>query len=184
MATEPFLPAHPGIRPATAQDIPVLLDIINGAYRNDAGWTTESHLVEGARALAPDLEKLITPLRDPSTGTFLVYHPTTSNDPLGCINAEILPGNEGYFGMFAVNQSQQGLGIGRKLMEASFEVMRIKGCKKCVINVLTDRKDIQAWYGRCGFVMTGKTVPFPVDAGASKLKPGVQPVLVYMEREL
>ncbi|KAI9092111.1 acyl-CoA N-acyltransferase [Phlyctochytrium arcticum] len=185
--TAPLLPPslHPHIRPATAADVPVLQTLINAAYRSTTGWTTENHLIAAPRCLSPDiLLPLLSPPRDPATGIFLAYHVPEQPEPIGCINVKVEDGGMGYFGMFAVRPDVQGGGVGRKLVEAAMEILRSRGCTRCYIIVLKARTDIHAWYKRMGFEDKGKDVPFPVNSETPSLREGVEPSMVWLEREL
>jgi hypothetical protein len=48
------------IRRATLGDVETLTKVINAAYREAGGWTTETHLVSGARALQSDVTRWLT----------------------------------------------------------------------------------------------------------------------------
>ncbi|KAI9001610.1 acyl-CoA N-acyltransferase [Gaertneriomyces semiglobifer] len=180
------LTAHPNVRLGAPADIEELLPIINHAYRNPAGWTNESHLVEGARALKDDLLPLMDESATPSTAVLVYTSPSETGGEclLGCINISMTSPQVGYFGLLAVSQAHQSQGIGRRLLTAAFDVLKQWGADKCEITVLIDRDQIMQWYERHGFVKTGKCIDFPKDAGESKLKPGVRPYLVVMERQL
>ncbi|WP_217452176.1 hypothetical protein [Mucilaginibacter humi] len=55
------------ITPATLNDVPELVNLINSAYRGESskkGWTTEADLIEGQRINKESLEQQIT---DPQT---------------------------------------------------------------------------------------------------------------------
>ncbi|KAI8816988.1 acetyltransferase, GNAT family protein [Fimicolochytrium jonesii] len=171
------------IRPATLDDVDAIVATLNEAYRGDGGWTTEAHLVQGDRAEPSEIIPLITS-RPPTAGTLLVYHPSSSPQPLACVDVEIRPNSRGYFGLFAVRHALQGKGVGNLLMEAAFDKMREQGCTVAEITVIHVRKDIIAWYQRKGFVLTDRMENFPANAGRSKLLPGVDGRFVYLERQL
>ncbi|KAI9088186.1 hypothetical protein DFS34DRAFT_655023 [Phlyctochytrium arcticum] len=161
--TAPLLPPslHPHIRPATAADVPVLQTLINAAYRSTTGWTTENHLIAAPAASPPTFSFLSSP--HPAILQPASFSPTMSpNSP---------------------NPSVGG-GVGRKLVEAAMEILRSRGCTRCYIIVLKARTDIHAWYKRMGFEDKGKDVPFPVNSETPSLREGVEPSMVWLEREL
>ncbi|QIX59825.1 GNAT family N-acetyltransferase [Hymenobacter sp. BT18] len=148
------------ISPATAADIPALVELVNRAYRGYAsrqGWTTEAHLLDGQRTDAEDLQAL----RTAPGATFL----------LACTNTGQLVGSvylkpqfpDLYLGMLSVEPGQQGLGIGKQLLAAAETHARAHSCTGILISVITVRAELIAWYERHGFQRTGETLPFPTD---------------------
>ena len=71
------------ISPAKLNDIPALLNLVNGAYRGDYaknGWTTEADLLEGVRTDAAALtETFLKP------GAIILKYTNTEGDLLGCV---------------------------------------------------------------------------------------------------
>lgn len=154
-------PLHDGsvqIRPATAADIPDLLELIHSAYRGDAsrvGWTTEADLLDGQRT---DADTLAADLVNPR---LTVLYAVDSDGALAC--AAVTDRGEGlaYFGMFAVRPAAQGARIGSRLLATAEDHARSFGATRMDMTVLVQRTELIAWYERRGYRKTGETQPFP-----------------------
>lgn len=163
------------VRPAHPQDTEAMLPVIEAAYRGTGGrtgWTTESHLVRGARTSAADVLAMID---DPACTVLVAVGGTddASDGPsdggaeagrvLGCCTVH--PPEDGRelpeFGLFAVDPAAQSGGIGRALLDAAEKSLRAGGGTRLEIRVLQSRPELRAWYERRGFVPTGEVRPFP-----------------------
>lgn len=177
-------------RLATSDDIPAIRGLVESAYRGEAseqGWTSESHLLGGQRI---DDEMLVDLLATPGACVVLAHRdgelvaccelrapgrPVTS-DPSPCEPARPVDddpaiagtgGAEGrdgaaYFGMFAVDPTIQGGGIGRILLaEAERIAATDLGAARLEMTVIEQRRELVAWYERRGYERTGETKPFP-----------------------
>lgn len=145
------------INKATQQDIPVLNQLINSAYRGDVsrkGWTTEADILGGIRideqALASYFE-----LED----TTILKYVDDSNTILGTVCLQV-KNPELYLGMFAVSPNTQGKGIGNSLLQAAEEFALANGCDKIAISVISIRKELIDWYERKGYQATGSSIAF------------------------
>lgn len=143
---------------ATIHDIPSLVQLINSAYRGDssnAGWTTESSLLDGQRT---DNESLTQLIEEPFNQIEMAFDGETL---IGCVhikkeNAETL-----YFGMLTVSPTLQSKGLGKKLIEHVEELARKEKRKRIRISVIQYRKELIAFYERRGFKATGNFEKFP-----------------------
>ncbi|MGW7351105.1 GNAT family N-acetyltransferase [Streptomyces sp. NPDC054784] len=145
-------------RPATRDDVPALVALVESAYRGDSsrtGWTTEADLLEGQRTDPEGVAEVI----DSPGGTLLTAH--RAGDLVACCQLEKRDGHA-YFGMFAVSPGRQGGGLGRAVLA---EAERIAGAEWGVdamrMTVITQRDDLIAWYERRGYARTGELTPFP-----------------------
>jgi len=104
------------IRPAVAEDVDALLELVHAAYRGEGGqvgWTTEAELIDGPRTTR---ELLAADLADPG------IHVLVAGDHDGCCAVTHRAGEEvASFGMFAVRPDQQGSGLGKALQAAAEE---------------------------------------------------------------
>jgi ribosomal protein S18 acetylase RimI-like enzyme len=67
-----------------------------------------------------------------------------------------------YFGMFAVDPTLQGGGLGRQTLNEAERIARDEWkCKKMEMTVISVRDELIAWYARRGYRRTGKFKPFP-----------------------
>ena len=156
------------LRRATSEDVEQIVDLVQAAYRGEGGWTTEAHLVEGHRTDAAEVHAM---LADPAV-TLLVddedgrvrgccYTRREPMDPDGTVRAEL--------GLFAVDPTAQGAGIGGRLLEAQAGALAADGVDVLMIQVLQSRPELHGWYERHGFTRTGRAVPFPGDVARLKV---------------
>ena len=68
----------------------------------------------------------------------------------------------GYFGMFAVEPTCQGRGIGRAVVAECERIAREEWSLPVLqMTVIDLREELIAWYGRLGYRRTGNFLPFP-----------------------
>jgi predicted N-acetyltransferase YhbS len=152
-------------RLATANDAPRLIPMINAAFSIE-------EFLEGDRTdtvrLAAMMEKGSILLAEDSAGNLV-----------GSVYFE-LRGKRGYLGMLAVDRSQQGRGLSRRIVAAAEDRLREAGCEEVEIIVLNMRPELLPIYKRFGFVEEGTT-----DFKTSRpLKPGVQVHGIIMVKKL
>jgi GNAT superfamily N-acetyltransferase len=112
------------------------------------------------------------------SGEFLV-----AEDGSGKIVASIyieLRGDRGYFGMLAVDPTQQGRGLARLMIEAAEDHCRECGCKQMDINVLSLRPELPPFYRKLGYAETGTEEFRP----SRPLKGGVECHAILMSKPL
>ncbi|MDQ0797893.1 GNAT family N-acetyltransferase [Streptomyces sp. B1I3] len=145
-------------RHATEDDVPVLLRLVESAYRGDAsraGWTTEADILEGQRTDAEGVRDAVTA---PSGRMLLAER---DGEPVACCQLEHR-GSAAYFGMFAVKPELQGAGLGKVIIaEAERAVRASWGVSEMHMTVITVREELIAWYERRGYRRTGELTPFP-----------------------
>ncbi|MFJ9057922.1 GNAT family N-acetyltransferase [Streptomyces sp. NPDC102409] len=145
-------------RDATEDDVPVLVRLVESAYRGDAsraGWTSEADILQGQRTDAEGVREVIT---TPS-GRVLV----AEQDGLvvACCQLEHR-GRAAYFGMFAVRPELQGAGLGKVIIaEAEHTAREEWGVGEMHMTVISVRHELIAWYERRGYRRTGELSPFP-----------------------
>ncbi|MEA9555257.1 GNAT family N-acetyltransferase [Xanthomonas nasturtii] len=145
-------------RTATVDDIDALVQLVTSAYRGDSsrvGWTTEADILDGARIDPAVLRQDI--LRERS----LVLLVEQDGRLLACAHIADDDG-AGYFGMFAVDPSLQGSGIGKTLLAEAERIVdaewKLPVMRMTVIDV---RNELIAFYERRGYRRTGLLKPFP-----------------------
>jgi ribosomal protein S18 acetylase RimI-like enzyme len=148
----------PSFRTATAGDIDAIVALVESAYRGESGlrgWTTESHLLDGRRTDAADVGELIARadsriLLAERDGRLLASCHVERQD------------NSGYFGMFAVDPTEQGGGLGRQVLAEAERIARAAwGCRSMHMTVIVQRDELIGWYQRRGYRRTGQYKPFP-----------------------
>ena len=145
-------------RLATLADIPAIEKLVTSAYRGDAsrvGWTTEADLLDGQRVdpagVAEVIEKAGSLVLLAERGVLL----------FACCHIE-KQGEACYFGMFAVDPTLQGAGVGKLVMAEAERVAKDDfGCTRMEMTVISVRDELIAWYERRGYRRTGKYKPFP-----------------------
>jgi ribosomal protein S18 acetylase RimI-like enzyme len=145
-------------RRAATEDAPVLVALINSAYRGDssrAGWTTEADLLGGQRV---DIEGLTDKLVRP--GSVVLLH-ERNHMPVACVHLE-QTGEDCYLGLLTIQPTMQGAGLGRQMLEAA-ERWAIKNWSSRAMHmtVIVQRSELIAWYERHGYRRTGERKPFP-----------------------
>ena len=150
-------------RPATADDIGAIVDLVTSAYRGDAsraGWTTEADLLDGAR-IDPDVLR-----HDIQRQESIVLLAEAGDGPAaGRLRASAhvaVEDGAGYFGMFAVRPGLQGAGTGRMVLAECERIARDEWQLPFMrMTVLVQRGELIAWYQRRGYRRTGVFTPFP-----------------------
>ena len=145
-------------RPATLADRDAIIALVTSAYRGDAsraGWTTEADLLDGPRVAPEVLE------HDLTRGRSRVVLAERDGALVACAHV-CDDGGTGYFGMFAVDPTRQGGGLGDAVLKECERVARddwqLPAMKMTVIDI---RDELIAWYERRGYRRTGITKPFP-----------------------
>ena len=151
---------------ATLTDIPTLTSLLNRSYRGEsshAGWTTEADLLSGKRIDEAGLYQL---LNDPDS-LILIAH--SGESILATIHAH--HENESvHFGLFAVEPSLQGRGIGKELLAyAESEAIREWEVTSAIMEVITHRSELIEYYERRGYMRSGEMITFPESALWEKL---------------
>ncbi len=153
--------ASPGelrYRAATLPDVDRIVALVESAYRGDVsrkGWTTEADLLDGQRTDADGVRALIG-----QVGSRVVL--VERNEKLlACAHVE-RSGDSCYFGMFSVDPTLQGGGVGNATLVECERIAREEWhCRAVNMTVIRQRDELIAWYERRGYRRTGETKPFP-----------------------
>lgn len=145
-------------RHAMINDISVLTSLLNRSYRGDssrAGWTTEADLLSGKRI---DEEGLLQRFNDPNS---LILIAQTNEVITATIHAH-RERDSVHFGLFAVEPTLQGNGIGKALLSyAESQAYNQWKIATAMMEVITQRTELIEYYGRRGYERTGEVIPFP-----------------------
>lgn len=148
----------PTFRAATLADVPAVVALVESAYRGDSGrrgWTTESDLLDGRRTDDADVGALIA---RPDSRIVLLER---DGRLLGSCHVE-RQGDAAYFGMFAIDPTQQTGGLGKLLLAQAENIARGEWhCRVMEMTVIVQRAELIAWYERRGYRRTGTYKPFP-----------------------
>ena len=127
MSTVPNSSPTISIRIASATDVPAIVPVVNAAYAIEMFF-------QGTRTDAEGVAEMM------QKGEFLVAE-SASGGIVATVYTE-MRGERGYFGMLAVEPSQQRSGLGRMMVEAAEEHCRSHGCKHMDIDVVSLRPEI------------------------------------------
>lgn len=132
---------------ATPEQADAVATLVALAYR------VEDFLVDGDRTNPDEVREKMT------RGAFL-----TLADPPGTLVGSVYVelregGTRGYFAMLSVHPARQGEGLARRLVAAAEDYARAAGCTHMDLHVLSQRKELPAFYHHLGYVDNG-TLPF------------------------
>jgi SUF system NifU family Fe-S assembly protein len=151
-------PAPWRFRAAQTADVDAIVALVQSAYRGEGskqGWTTEADMLDGQRT---DPASVAALLDKPGSVVLLAE---SDAGLLACAHVE-RQDKAGYFGMFSVNPSLQGGGIGRAMLGEAERVARVDwNCEEMQMTVISIRDELIAWYERRGYHRTGQYKPFP-----------------------
>lgn len=149
------------LRLATRVDAAAICTLVNSSYRGIAGergWTSEVELVTGLRAQAADIEKVL------ARANSAVLVGVVASAIVACVHAEKV-GSDVQIGLFSVQPSWQGRGIGKWLLdEAERYAWQVLNAQRLVMTVISQRSELISFYQRRGYRRTGEISPYPVHA--------------------
>lgn len=145
-------------RDATGDDVPVLVRLVESAYRGDAsraGWTTEADILQGQRTDADGVREI---LATPS-GKILVAE--TDGAPVACCQLE----HRGRPRTSACSPSRRSsrarVWARSSSPRRSAPPARTGAAGEMHMTVISVREELIAWYERRGYRRTGELTPFP-----------------------
>jgi len=144
--------------PATIEDAPALVALVNSAYRGDGsrvGWTTEADLLGGQRI---DVAGMTAIISSPDSVVLLLVQ---NRIPIACVQLQ-RTGVDCYLGMVTVRPALQRTGLGSRLMQEAEEwAIAHWSSQSMHMTVITQRIELISWYERRGYQRTGERKPFP-----------------------
>lgn len=155
-------------RTATLADLPSLLELINTAYKALARetWAIRIGLPDLPRVTRESLTRDLTCTRSS------IVIGIMENTPVVCAQLDEEGDGEGYFGLFAVAPSHQGLGLGKRMLQEAERRHAAQGKTRLRLAVIRPRTHLFEWYERFGFECTGDSrifhpgediAPLPMD---------------------
>jgi ribosomal protein S18 acetylase RimI-like enzyme len=148
---------------ATAEDARAVANLLELAYRDPATagrWDSESHLLKGPRT---DLQEVLDLIGNPDCRFLLARR---SSHLIGCALIQKIvdgpPAGRAAFGMFATHPQCRNTGLGREILaQAEKTVQTLWKADTMLLNVISIRTELIAWYQRRGYRLTGARRPFP-----------------------
>lgn len=141
---------------ATAADLPEIVSLMNRAYRGSEGWAVEEGYIQGERIRLPDLQAELAAKPDLQ---WLVWR--ENGLLIGTVSLEPMQEDVWYLGALTVEPAQQATQAGRRLLAEAEKIARDTGAKRMQLTVIWVRTALIAWYQRRGYILTGRTTPFP-----------------------
>lgn len=165
-------------RTAEHKDIPLLIELMNSAFRSDVGrsWTSETEIVEGDRINQQQLEQYWV------QDNFQLIVAELDHEIVACIGLTFLKSSV-EIGTFSIASQYQNLGIGKHVLSYAEEFIKENAqVHEYVMWVLNVRLELIAYYERRGYVPTGVKDIYPVDAGVGQ--PLVELHLIEMAKPI
>jgi ribosomal protein S18 acetylase RimI-like enzyme len=153
----------------------VICNLVNRAYRGEKGWTKETGIIDGNRTNVDEIRLLI------SNPNALMFITSIGGEVAACICIEII-NNSAYISLFSVSPAYQDRGLGKQIINLAENYARNQLCiNKLIMVVISQRKELIAFYERRGYKRTGKVKKYPVhlNAGTPRIK-GL--TLEYLEK--
>jgi N-acetylglutamate synthase-like GNAT family acetyltransferase len=138
------------LRIAEPSEAERIADLVNAAF------SVERFFIEGNRTNPEQVRALL------QTGDFLLVEAESSL--IACVYVE-QRGEQGYFGLLAVDPARQGRGWGARLVAAAEAHCRARGCRVMELQIVNVRAELPRFYHALGYRETG-TAPFPAEAQA------------------
>lgn len=158
---------HYAVRSATSNDQAAVLLLLNQAYREPVygqntvqrQWTSEAHLVTGARLDANQYQQLLVD----NTIQMLLLYRIDDLSIVGCI-ALTFGNDDVEIGSFAVCPSLQNSGLGQYLLRYAEQFARIHrpDLKSFNLYVLHVRQELIDYYVRRGYTLLAEFLDYPV----------------------
>ncbi|TQN64616.1 IAA acetyltransferase [Colletotrichum shisoi] len=148
-------------RIATPDDAPQLQQLVQAAFRAEdsrAGWTADMEL---GRSFHYSVEEVLKTINNPEAVVIMAID--QDGVLVGSVDAIKRANGLARFAMLSVDPTRQRGGVGRRLLAHAEEHARQWGVDTFGLNALSSRASLLEWYGRCGYIKTGETSPFPVD---------------------
>ena len=149
-------------RSATPSDVEAIVALVESAYRGDAsraGWTTEADLLDGRRTGADDV---LACIERPRSAILLAEQDQPGGRGIVACAHVADENGAGYFGMFSVRPTLQGVGLGKRLLEQAERHVRERWSLPVMrMTVIDVRDELIAFYERRGYRRTGILKPFP-----------------------
>ncbi|MFH7766118.1 GNAT family N-acetyltransferase [Acinetobacter sp. BSP-28] len=156
-------------RLANANDVEVLIALINQAYRTNTGssWTSEQNIVSGDRI---NDQQLLQSLALPNFSLF-VAEMVEDLEPkiVACIGLTFQKDSV-EIGTFCVASDWQNQGIGKQILAyAETQALEILPTLTCYdMFVLDARTELIQYYERCGYLKTQHIESYPIDANVGQ----------------
>lgn len=147
--------AATALEPAVPAQAEAIAALINRSYRGHdgaaTGWTSSGHLLGGQRT---DAAAVAERLQAPGCRCLVLCE---SEGLVACVLLSLAGPGVGEIGLLAVRPDRQSSGLGRRLLAAAEkELVARWQVRDAELTVLSPRPELEAWYGRRGYLPTGR----------------------------
>ncbi|KAL5405235.1 hypothetical protein PMIN03_008613 [Paraphaeosphaeria minitans] len=166
------------LRVATADDAAPIAQLVQSAFRHqDIAWTGPDTELNRTFTMTP--EEALATITNPNAAFLMA---TTDDGALvGCMATFKKTDELARVAMLAVDPTLQAGGVGRRVLSHAEEyAIKNWGVKTLGLNALHTRELLLKWYEKRGYVRTGETSPFPVQALRGL---GIEQDLYFVEME-
>ena len=142
----------PAIREVSRDEAPLVARLLRAAFAGQAerlGITPENWPWHTSRITAERiLEKMDVPTR--------YFVAETARRPVGCIALQVRGEGEVHVRHLVVLPACRGKGLGGALLTHAIDEARRLGARRITLGLIADDAELEAWYRRRGFQVTGK----------------------------
>ncbi|WP_151778057.1 GNAT family N-acetyltransferase [Acinetobacter brisouii] len=148
---------------AELHHIPEIVELVNLSYRSKEprGWTSEAEVVSGDRISTEQLQDLFVA----DSKILLMFD---AAELVACVHVQKQQ-DHAYIGMLTTHPQRQNQGLGKQVLQlaedfaqANFAVTGFE------MSVLSCRTELIEFYLRRGYVLTGETEDYPIDANVGQ----------------
>ena len=150
------------LEPATHDDHPAIVTLVNHAYRGGGAkesWNAESGIIDGPRITLDQLRRDL----DANPSARVMIHRAAGGNVRASVWLEPSADETWYLGMLAIDPTAQALGVGRHMLAAIEAYVAGQGGRRIRMTVLNVRETLIAWYERRGYGRTGEIEAFPYE---------------------
>jgi GNAT superfamily N-acetyltransferase len=123
-------------------------------------WNVDAVIIDGERTS----ETLLREDLAASPGAELLLWRNTPDGPmLGTVWIEPAETDSWYLGLLTVQPDLQERHLGRTILSAAEEFVKVRGVTRIEMTVVNVRAKLIAWYQRRGYTLSPKTKPFHYD---------------------
>ena len=148
---------------AKKQHIPDIVELVNLSYRSQdlRGWTSEADVIEGDRISAQQLQDLFI-----ADSKILLRFDAA--ELIACVHVQKHK-DQAYIGMLTTHPQWQNQGLGKQVLQFAEDFAQenfaVTGFK---MSVLSCRTELIEFYLRRGYVLTGETEDYPINANVGQ----------------
>ena len=175
-------------RLATLAEAPQLAVLINAAFRSERTGQTWLFDSQDKRVDITSASDTAAFINGPNSVMLVGVVAGEESTPMACCFLRKpssppephMSANAAWLGFLVVQPTRQSRGCGLALLsQAEQFVMQTWGAKRLEMDAVNSRKELLAWYERCGYRVTGAVRPFPYgEKGREILADGLEMIVI------